>query len=166
MKKLVIVASVVVLAAISANCSHQGAGDRSSSTILGPSAVGGSDELAAKGGGGKPGGTTGGTGSLTLVMVTDANSNGLPNWGDQVTFTVATTATSEPHVNVTCSQNGGVVYSASTGYYDGYPWPGTQIMTLQSQAWTGGSAICTAKLYYFSGTSTINLTSISFTAGA
>jgi hypothetical protein len=39
-------------------------------------------------------------------------------------------------------------------------------MILSSNDWTGGAAACTAKLYYFSGTNTINLTSISFTAGA
>ena len=49
--------------------------------VTGPSAS------AAKGGGGKPGGGTGGTGSLTLVMVTDKNANGSPNWGDTVTVT-------------------------------------------------------------------------------
>jgi len=163
MNKLIIVASVVVLAASSAACGSHNDGDSSSASILGPSST---DARGGGGGGGKPGGSTGGTGTLTFSMVTDSNANGLPNWGDQVTFTVATTATTEPHVNLTCSQNGGVVYSASTGYYEGYPWPGTQIMTLQSQSWTGGSASCIAKLYYFSGTSTTNLTSISFTAGA
>src|SRR5260221_1945162 len=106
MNKLVIVASVLVLAAGSANCSHEGSSDRSSSSILGPSAVGNSDALAAKGGGGKPGGGTGGTGGLTLVMLTDANGNGLPNWGDTVTFNVSTTATTQPNVDLKCSQNG------------------------------------------------------------
>ena len=39
-------------------------------------------------------------------------------------------------------------------------------MTLKTTAWQSGAASCTAKLYYYSGTSTVNLTSISFTASA
>ena len=167
MNKLVIVASVLVLAAGSANCSHEGSSDRSSSSILGPSAVGGSDALAAKGGGGgKPGGGTGGTGGLTLVMVTDANGNAAPNWGDQVTFNVSTTATTEPHVDLTCSQNGTVVLGATTGFYASYPWPWTQIMTLSSPSWTAGAADCTATLYYFSGSRNTVLSTVRFTAGS
>jgi hypothetical protein len=166
MNKLVIVASVLVLAAGSANCSHEGSSDRSSSSILGPSAVGGSDTLAAKGGGGKPGGGTGGTGGLTLVMVTDANGNAAPNWGDQVTFNVSTTATTEPHVDLTCSQNGVVVLGATTGFYASYPWPWTQIMTLSSPSWTAGAADCTATLYYFSGSRNTVLSTVRFTAGS
>jgi len=165
MNKFAILASVMVLAAASANC-----GNNADRNVLSPSSLSSTDAAASNGkGGGKSGGggtTTGGSGTLTLVMDTDANGNGQPNWGDRVTFKVSTTATTQPHVNLTCSQNGAVVYSASTGYYDGYPWPGTQIMTLQSQMWLGGSASCIAKLYYFSGTSTINLNSISFTASA
>src|SRR4051795_8199868 len=49
-----------------------------------------SPALAAKGGGGgggggggKPGGgSTGGSSSMSLVMVDDANGDGLPNWND------------------------------------------------------------------------------------
>jgi hypothetical protein len=159
--RFVILASVVVFAAVTTGCARESNGDRSASSILGPSSL---DAKGGKHGGG--GTTSGGSGSLTLVMVTDNNADGAPNWGDQITFTVSTTATTEPNVSVTCSQNGSVVYSAATGYYDAYPWQGTQIMTLRSDVWTGGSASCTARLYYFSGTNTINLTSISFTAGA
>src|SRR5262249_48718099 len=87
--------------------------------------------LAAKGAsgggrhGGGSGGTTGGGGSLSLVMVTDLNANGTPNWGDTVTFNVSTTATTQPNVSLTCSQNGKVVYGAVSGFYAGYPWPST-----------------------------------------
>jgi hypothetical protein len=123
--------------------------------------------LAGKGGGGgkkQPSG--GGSGSLSLVMVTDANGNGAPNWGDTITWNISTTATTEPNVSVTCSQNGTVVYGATGGFYASYPWPWTTNMTLSSQSWTGGAASCVASLYYFSGTSTVNLASVSFTAGA
>lgn len=126
--------------------------------------------LAAKSGGGGGrhggGGTTSGGGSLSLVMVTDLNGNGTPNWGDTVTFKVSTTATTQPNVSLTCSQNGTVVYGAVSGFYVGYPWPSTQYMRLGSTNWSGGAASCVAQLYYISGTSTVNLSSLSFTAGA
>ena len=38
-------------------------------------------------------------------MVADGDGNGLPNWGDQVTLNVSTTATAEPHVDLTCTKN-------------------------------------------------------------
>jgi hypothetical protein len=117
--------------------------------------------LAAKGGNGG-GGTTGSSDSLRLVMVTDANGNGLPNWGDTITFNVSTTATTTPHVSVLCYQGGVQVYSGLTGYYASYPWPWTQNMGLWSYSWTGGAADCTAKLYYFSGRKTITLTTLGF----
>ena len=166
MRRFVILASVAMFAAISTHCARDGA-NRSASSVLGPSTVDAKGGGGGKGGGKGGGGTTsGGSGTLTLVMVTDNNGDGLPNWSDQITWNVSTTATTEPNVSVSCSQNGVVVYSASAGYYPGYPWPGTQIMTLRSQSWTGGAADCVAKLYYFSGTSTIYLTSMNFSAGA
>jgi hypothetical protein len=123
--------------------------------------------LAGKGGGGgkKGGGTTGGA-TLSVSLVSDVNANGQPNWGDTVTFTFSQTATTEPHVDLTCSQNRTVVYSASSGFYASYPWPWTQNMTLSSQSWSAGSASCTARLYSFSGSSTVTLSTLSFTAGA
>ena len=128
---------------------------------------------AAPKGGGKPsggggkggGGSTGGSGSLTLSVTNDVNGDGLPNWGDSITFTV-TSSTTEPHVNVTCSQGGTVVYGASTGYYASYPWPWTQIMKLSSQSWTGGAASCTATLQAYSGTSVTTLGTLNFQAYA
>jgi hypothetical protein len=126
--------------------------------------------LAGKGGGGRGGGggggsTTGGSGSLTLVMVSDRNANGLPNWGDTIRFNVSA-STAEPHVNLTCSQGGVVVYGASTGYYASYPWPWTQNMTLSSTNWSGGAAACTATLQAYSGTSVSTLGTLSFSVAA
>ncbi len=95
------------------------------------------------------------TSSLALVLLN--STDGSPHWGQQITFTVSTTATTEPHVSLACSQNGVVVYTTETGYYAGYPWPWTQTMTLSSYAWTGGGASCTANLYYFSGSKTVTL---------
>jgi hypothetical protein len=115
--------------------------------------------LAAKPSGGG-GGHRGGSSSLTLVLVNSSDS--LANWGDQISFNVSTTATTEPHVNVTCSQNGAVVYGAATGYYASYPWPWTQTMTLSSQSWTGGAADCTATLQAYNGTSVSTLSTLNF----
>ncbi len=100
------------------------------------------------GGGGKHGGggSSGGSSSLAVVMVNDLNGNGAPNYGDTITFNVSTTATTQPYVEVTCSQNGAVVYSAWAGFYDGYLWPGQRLMPLSSPSWTGGAASCVATL--------------------
>jgi hypothetical protein len=98
------------------------------------------------GGHGKGGGGTTGGGTIAIVMVSDANSNGLPNWNDTITFNVSTTATDSPYLRVTCYQNGTLVYGAEAGFYDAYPWPGARNMPLYSPAWTGGAADCTAIL--------------------
>jgi hypothetical protein len=103
-----------------------------------------------------------GTSTLKLVVLTGADQ--IPNWGDQITFDVSTTATAYPHVDVTCAQNGTTVYAATTGYYDSYPWPWTQDMTLRSQAWTSGGADCTATLYYLNGKRTTTLATLAFRA--
>ena len=135
------------------------------SLALAPAAFAGKTGGSHGGGGGGHGGSGGGSGSLTLQMYNDMNGNGAPNWGDTITFTVSTTATTEPHVSVTCSQNGTVVYSAATGYYASYPWPWTQVMELGSTAWSGGAASCVAKLYSLNNSGgTTSLASMSFDA--
>jgi hypothetical protein len=101
---------------------------------------------STKGGGGT---SSGGGSSLSLVMVADANGNGLPNWDDTVTFSVHTTATTQPEVKTACSQNGAQVYYHEGGFYAGDPWaPGDQMFVLASYAWTGGAADCTATVFY------------------
>jgi hypothetical protein len=70
----------------------------------------------------------------------------LLHWGDTLTFSVSTTATSQPSVNVDCTQNGALVYR-HYGFYYGDTSP-SQNFVLQSAAWTGGAADCTATLYY------------------
>jgi hypothetical protein len=101
--------------------------------------------FAGKGGGNQ---STGGSSSLAVVMVTDANGNGSANWGDRVTFAVSTTATAKPWVAVNCSQGGSWVYSASAGFFPAYAWEPNY--TLAATGWTSGAADCTAKLYYVS----------------
>ena len=99
---------------------------------------------ARGGGGGKPSG--GGTLSEP-GMVVDANGNGSPNRGDDITFTVSTTATDSPMVGLRCWQgtdfvyDGYVGYFASTATYDYFE--------LASNYWVAGTdASCTARLFY------------------
>jgi hypothetical protein len=113
--------------------------------------------FAARGGGKHGGGSTSGSSSLAVVMVDDLNGNGAPNYGDTITFKVTTTASS-PYVDLTCSQSGKVVFAASAGFYDDFPWPGARIMPLESPSWTGGSASCKAVLNN-------GLATLTFTAG-
>src|SRR5207253_172395 len=77
---------------------------------------------AAHGGGGRKSAATGTVG-LVLLNSTD----GVAHWGQQVTFNVSTTATTEPHVGLKCSQSSVVVYSAQSGYYASYPWPAAHL---------------------------------------
>ena len=96
---------------------------------------------------GRKGHTQNTNSSLSLVLLN--STDGQPHWGQQVTFTASTTATTQPFVQLSCYQAGVLVYSFSAGFYPGYPW--TQIYTLKSNAWTGGPAGCTAMLYSADG---------------
>src|SRR4051812_31032323 len=69
------------------------------------------------GGGGK-----GGSGTISLVLSTDVNGDGLPNWGDTITYSVSTTATSAPSVSTVCTQNGSVVLHSDSSFYAGNPF--------------------------------------------
>jgi hypothetical protein len=176
MKKLVVLASVAALAMISGACAQD-----SASSLTGPSSVAGASVIDSStgvrtaegkptsgGGGGKKGGggtSTTGSGSLTLVMLSDLNGDGSPNWGDTVTFTVVAPGVAEPTVQLLCSQNGVGVLGAAAGFYDSYAWPWTRNMTLSSTAWASGAASCTATLYPLGASSTV-LAKITFTAGA
>jgi hypothetical protein len=113
--------------------------------------------LAGKG---KPGGASGGGGTLGLVLLN--SSDGLPHYGQQVTFNVSTTATDKPFVKLNCYQAGVHVYWASAGFFEGYPWPWTRNFTLRSSYWTGGAADCVATLYLYDGRRYKDLTSLSF----
>ena len=116
--------------------------------VIAPAASAG--KAPSRGGGGKP---SAGTSTIALVVVDSAD--GLPHWNGQVRFDVTSTATSEPHVEVVCTQGGETVYVAQTGYFDSYPWPWTQTFTLASGAWDGGAADCNAKLFWFNGSKTV-----------
>jgi len=95
--------------------------------------------FAGKGGKGGGSSTTGG-GNLTLVVLD--STDGLPHWGNHITFNVSTTAT-QPYVTVNCYQNGVWVLSGTRGFYPEYVWG--QVFGL---SWAnGGAADCTASLY-------------------
>ena len=174
MRRRLTLASIAVLVISSANCTGNGArsaGELFSSNPLGPSAVtpsGGdaTNSTQGKGGGGKGGGKGGSsaTGTLGLAMVVDANGNGLPDWGDHVTFNVSSTAAS-PFVSVNCYQGATWVYSGSIGFFDAYPW--SKEFTLAAGSWTGGAAACTARLYTsVDGSSSTTLATLPFNVGA
>jgi hypothetical protein len=93
--------------------------------------------------------------SLNVVLYVDSNGNGVPNWGDKITFDVVTSETTQPHVQVMCFQGGDVVYGAD--------WPVTPVLTLSSRAWQGGQAECAATAYYFSGSKNVTIASNNFT---
>lgn len=114
------------------------------------------------GGGGTSGGTSGGSATLALVLADDVNGNGIVNWGDTVTFNVSSGSTVTPQVKLTCTQGGTVVYNANAAWYAGNPFAYMQMMKLQSGAWTGGAADCTAKEYYSSGKRTVTLKTLTF----
>jgi hypothetical protein len=117
--------------------------------------------LAAKGGKPNSGNNTSAS-TLSLQLAVDANGDGQPSWGDTVRFVVSNPPTN-PNVELLCSQNGTVLYEAQTGYYAN-TWPSTGDMILGSQAWSGGPADCTARLYVFSKWGTTTLATYSFTA--
>ena len=88
----------------------------------------------------KPPSGSGGTISLVLLDSTD----GLAHWGGTVTFNIATTATTEPWVNLKCYQGGVLVAEGYNGYFD-RSITGRNFR-LYSPSWTGGAADCTAYL--------------------
>jgi hypothetical protein len=112
------------------------------------------------------GGSTTSTSSLTLVMVTDQNTDGLPNWGDTITWQVSTTATAAPYVDLACYQGATLVGTATAGYFDSYRWPYAKNMTLKSASWTGGAADCTARLYMLTRRGSQTLATAKFHVGA
>jgi hypothetical protein len=96
---------------------------------------------AAGKGRGKPGAPSG-DGSSTIKLVVVNSTDGLPHYGQKVTFDVYTSSTAFPWVLLECSQNGSLVYQYSKGIF---PTSLGQIFTLgPTPAWTGGAADCTA----------------------
>ena len=120
--------------------------------------------LAAKpaggGGGGGKGGSGGGdsTSSLSLVLV--ESTDGLPHWGQSVTFDVQTSA-AYPYVTLDCFQGGVRVSTMTAGFYPSYRF--TRYYTLSSSSWQSGEADCVANLHTSSSNGrTTTLKTLSF----
>jgi hypothetical protein len=88
-----------------------------------------------------------GASASTLEVVMVDPTDPVANYGDLVTFVVATSETGRPFVQLSCFQGRDLVFSQSAGFFSGYPF--TQSYGLWSVYWTGGAADCTAQLYYF-----------------
>jgi hypothetical protein len=114
--------------------------------FLGVAAVANGAADAATGGRPRPG-TSGSTFSGP-VMVVDLNGNGAPNYGDTVTFNVATTATAHPQVKFSCYQDGTMVAQGYLDFFGGLNGPN---LPLRNGTWWSDSqaADCTAQLMYF-----------------
>ncbi len=96
------------------------------------------------------GGKTNGSITLNLPPSSDKNSDGQPNWGDTVSFTLSTTI-SQPFVNLQCFQNGTRVENGWIGYFpESLDYPNKDF-GLGSGAWQSGAANCTAYLDYATG---------------
>lgn len=138
------------------------------SLALVPAALAGKPTAGGGGGGGGHKTTTSYTGSFVAtnpIMVSDANGDNAPNFGDGITFNVTSNATYYS-VELDCSQNGAVVFRQVVGFGLGWTW--SQTYTLRSTMWTGGAANCTAVLYASNadGSNRQNLASLTFAVGA
>ena len=101
---------------------------------------------------GKPGGGSAKSESASSVKLVTVAADGAkvlggaPAFGDQVTYDVSTTATTEPYVETSCSQNGRLVYKQTQGFFAGF-YGGTQMFQLgPTPNWQGGAASCVARL--------------------
>jgi hypothetical protein len=143
MSRLIVLASVIALAAVSANCADDPAQANSVGSI-GPSAMAASSDatLSTLAKGGKPALTTG---DSTINLVPLNSTDGSVHFGQQVTFDVSTSATASPWVTVQCSQNGSPVYQQSMAMYLGTLYSRTFTLG-PTPAWQSGGADCTATL--------------------
>lgn len=95
--------------------------------------------------------------SMSFALYTDQNGNGLLNWGDAVAFSATTSMTTSPSAKLTCSQGGVPVLWGQGSFY-----LGNVVFPLQSGAWTGGAADCTATLFYLNGDKAVTLATSNF----
>ena len=136
MRRLVIVASVVALAAGSANCANI---PGQANSVAGPSALMDdvSDATMARR---KP--TSSVPVSTIDLVVLDSTAE--PHFGGHVTFDVRTDATAYPWVTLQCDQNGVKVYENSRAMY--LTLSGRTFTLGPNPAWQSGGADCTATL--------------------
>jgi hypothetical protein len=105
--------------------------------------------------------------SVSLVVLASAgtlSSTAAVGFGSDVTFNVATDATSYPWVEVQCSQAGKLVYAQTRGFFDSYYTAPTYELG-PTPSWSSGSANCTATLFSSDGSKRHNLASTSFNVG-
>jgi len=158
MSKFGILASVFALAVGTVGCGNS-QGQSNSLVDVGPSAVsstspadgGGNLATLAKGGrnaggggtsGGGGGTTTTGGGTINLVLLD--STDGLPHFGQHVTFNVSTPSTTKPWVTLRCYVGGTLVDKDSNAMFEGSL---DQIFTLGgTPLWQSGGADCTATL--------------------
>ena len=139
MSRLAILASIVALAAGSANCADDPAQANSIGSIA-PSAMASSSDatLSTLAKGGRP---ALGAGDSTIDLSPDA----VAQFGGSITFDITTTATQYPWVTLTCSQNGVLVYQLSLAQFLGTVYSRTFTLG-PTNAWESGAADCTATL--------------------
>ncbi len=100
--------------------------------------------LAGKPGGGPGGGGGSTSGSGTIALTLLESTDGLPHFGQDVTFAVTASSTSQPWVRLKCFQNGTLVYEQANGIFANSL---DRDFTLgPTPSWTGGAVDCTAYL--------------------
>jgi hypothetical protein len=85
--------------------------------------------------------------SIELVRLSDTARlvGGDTLFGEQVTFDVSTSRTTEPYVWLACYRDGARVYSHTAGFFSWYGY--STVYTLgPTSVWTEGSANCEAQL--------------------
>ena len=160
MRRFIVLICAVVVTWGGAGCSDTVTSINAPSPSEAP-AVGASPFVnsGSAGGGAAQSGSGSSISTMRVVLVTDANTNGLPDRGDSIMFTISTTQRWN-QVSVVCSQDGTVVLRAVR---TPSAW---SAVTLTSQAWQAGSADCEATLDQFNGTKVMTLAVATFTAGA
>jgi hypothetical protein len=150
MSRLIVLASIIALAAGSANCADDPAHANSIGSIVPSSVMAASSDatLSTLAKGGKP---VLGTGDSTIDLLTPDSADGVAYVGQHVTFDVHTTATDFPWVTLDCWVNGVQIYHQSLSWAVGTLYSRT--FTLASNGWTSGAADCTATLENWDGIS-------------
>ena len=100
--------------------------------------------------------------SLTLRMVIDTNGDGLPNWGDTISFDV-TAPDGWDRIHVTATQNDALVFDWRITHREGEPIAEAR---LASQDWPSGAAAGVAKLQFVTDNQTTDIVTLEFAVGA
>jgi hypothetical protein len=87
-----------------------------------------------------------GTAAAAASPTGSIHLDGVACLGCTVDFAVATSRTPEPYVRVVCSQDGQVVYRQTKGLFAGFYDPDHSFTLGPTEAWTSGSADCTASV--------------------